>query len=654
MEYTGENAWGNDFVPLDTPVIINLNAPVNPNQQSKYPAFRNLNADLEKLLIFLDVCLSGEQSNFSGDGPAPWMESVCQILRQIIDVCKARNVDCLSVIIEGNKIDDYYRDAFFRYHAAKHYPYSRECIGVYIFVGDIYKVGYEGQYKNRVCKDLDKVFLGYLMLTPLNGCNISKSILSPAALVHNNDLLNATIRVCPYYCTMYGRHLNISGFPYFKQDSETVSCSEVTALLITDYYSQKFQDYKRVLPSDILRIADTYSPQRGVPSQGLQYNVLSHILKDIGFQPLLVESQREIAEDIHFLLHCYLDSSIPIALQISGEYDKQHVEHSICCIGFGSYSIDDYECSLDISLSEVASTPERGIQLAPLVYIVSVSSFCNEYFAMDDNDVPYKKMQYSDIVQSKNDETVHITPFTKSVIPTLTEHNGNANEVCRIANMIVPLDKDMRMLAIDARDICYNFLSSYTGLTRYLSNIGEFDFSTQDIEINDRCIPGKTPDNPLYVRVFLAPSHKLKTRRTIEFREADVLDAAYLYSEIPMPKFVWICELFTKESFKQGKCIGEIVLDATSTLRDAERSIILVHYPNLFAGHYPSDQWNPMFWKEKLRYASDIRKWRPFKKFYFGNTYAPKQHEQLMNYRIKEKTTIAQNEQLCNNIIARQ
>lgn len=621
MKHTEESTWQDDYIPLDTPIIINFSAQENLNLNNKYPIFRNLNADLEKLLILLDVCLSGEQSDFNGDGPAPWMESVCRIFRQIMDVVKTRNVSCLSIVIENNIFDDYYRDAFFKYHAAKHYPYSRECIGVYIFEENINKKGYENNYNNHICKELDKVFLGYLVLTPLNGCNISKSVLSPAALIKESDLADATIRVCPYYCTMYGRHLNISGFPYVKQDSETGSCSEVTALLITDYYSQKYQDYKMVLPGDILRIADTYSPQRGMPSQGLQYNVLSHILKDIGFQPLLVESQREIAEDIHFLFHCYLDSSIPIALQISGEHDKQHIEHSVCCIGFGAYDFESHECPLEITLTEVESTEEQTIQLAPLVYIASVSSLCNEYFVMDDNDVPYKRMQFSDVLRSKNDNAVHLTPFAKSIIPTLTENYGHITEVCRIANIIVPLDKDMRMMAVDARDIFYNFLSSYLGLTRYLSNIGEFDFSLPNIKLNKECIPGKTADNPLLVRIFLAPSHKLKTRRAIEFKNEDIIDAAHFYSEMPMPKFVWVCELFTINSLKEGKCIGEIVLDATSTMRDAERSIILVHYPNLFAGHYPSDHWKPMFWKEKMRYASEIRNWRPFQKFYFGNTY---------------------------------
>ena len=612
--------------PLDAPIILHFDARINPNSESKFPVYKHLNDDLERLLMLIDVCLSKGHSSFQGNGPAPWMESVCQIFRQIIDISKMNGINCLSIVIEENIIDDYYRDAYYQYHAAKHYPYSRQCIGLYIFQGDITSVGYENQYTNNFCKQLDKAFLGYLMLTPLNGCNISKSILSPSALISKKNLESATIRVCPYYCTMFGRHLNIVGFPYMKQDSETGSCAEITALLITDYYSQKYQDYKVMLPSDILRIADKYSPQRGMPSQGLQYIVLSHVLKDIGFQPLLIESHREIAEDMHFLLHSYLDSSIPIALQISGEYDKQHIEHSICCIGFGSYSIDsDY--SLDITLIETDSTLEQDIRLADMIYIACVSSLCIDYYVMDDNDVPYKKMQYSDLSKNARNQAVHLTPFAKTVIPTLSVCNGN-NEVCRIANMVVPLDKDMRMIAIDARDICYSFLSSYAGITRYLANSPSYNESYEGFDFSSDHIPGTSEDNPLFVRIFLAPSHKLKTRRTIEFSGQGVFDAAHFYSEIPMPKFVWICELYSKESFAASKAIGEIVLDATSTLRDAERSIILVHYPHLFAGHYPDDEWNPIFWQEKLSLANRIDNWKPFKKFYFGNTYHIKEKKQ--------------------------
>lgn len=623
----------NDSTPmsLDERFLISVNQVANDNKHSRYSTYHNLTPDLEKLLFLLDIRLSGGKVTYSEDGPAPWLEDTCRILQHLLATCKENGIDAVSIVIETNKFDDYYRDAYYKYHAAKHYPFSRECICLYIFKGDINQLGYRDRYTNNFCKKLDKVFLGYLTLTPLNGCNISKSILSPSAFIPDDKLKDATVRVCPYYCTMYGRHLNISGFPFMKQDSETGSCAETTALLITDYFSQKFQSYRSVSPSDILSLADTYSPQRGTPSQGLQYNVLSHVLKDIGFQPLLIEVQREVAEDIHFLLHCYLDSNIPVAVQISGESDKQHIEHSICCIGFGAYSVDEKEYSLDISLTETDYSPGQAIELASPVYLVNASSFCSDYYVMDDNDIPYKQLHYSVLRKDANNRIVHSAPFSKTLIPMLDTGNTVLSEKYRISNMIVPLDKDMRMMAVDARDIFCSFLSGYTGITRYLSNLGQFNYSSFDVSLNSNNIPGTTSDNPLIIRVFLAPSHKLKTRRAIEFSNIGVYEAAYYYTEIPMPKYVWICELYTKESFAFSKAIGELVLDATSSLKDAERSIILVHYPNLFAGHYPNDVWTPQFWKEKLSNASEIANWMPFGRFYFGNTYQLKNQDPYKN-----------------------
>ena len=238
---------------------------------------------------------------------------------------------------------------------------------------------------------------------------------------------------------------------------------------------------------------------------------------------------------------------------------------------------------------------------------------------MDDNELPYKMMTYREIKENHYDTSVHINNV---YVPTLNgknrEREGEENRYT-IANMIVPLNYRMNMMAVDARDIFINLLSGPFGFTNMLKRGDYRGLPIETLYEND-VVPGAKKEHPLIVRIFMTPSRRLKTRRAAGLAENYNYEAAQLYAGIPMPRFVWVCEIYTKDSYMNNQVVGEIVMDATSSRQDEARSIILFHYPFFLVYRNPSEPWNEYFWKKKFLNTGRLSTWTPFPKMWFGHT----------------------------------
>ena len=86
--------------------------------------------------------------------------------------------------------------------------------------------------------------------------------------------------------------------------------------------------------------------------------------------------------------------------------------------------------------------------------------------------------------------------------------------------------------------------------------------------------PGIAPED-LVVRIFLTSSKSFKCFRR-NHPIPNQLDQLYL--QLPMPKFVWICELSTKLLYPSRKILGEIIWDATANHNDPY-AFLAIHYP---------------------------------------------------------------------------
>ena len=89
-----------------------------------------------------------------------------------------------------------------------------------------------------------------------------------------------------------------------------------------------------------------------------------------------------------------------------------------------------------------------------------------------------------------------------------------------------------------------------------------------------RLSPSISPQD-LVVRIFLTSSKSYK-----QFRHGHPIpnQLDQLYLQLPMPKFVWICELSTRSLYPAGKILGEIIWDATANHNDPY-AFLAIHYP---------------------------------------------------------------------------
>ncbi len=77
-------------------------------------------------------------------------------------------------------------------------------------------------------------------------------------------------------------------------------------------------------------------------------------------------------------------------------------------------------------------------------------------------------------------------------------------------------------------------------------------------------------------RIFLTSSKSFKLKRR---RDNLPFDLSLVYSEMNMPKFIWVCELSNEELYPKGEIAGEIIFDATANHHDT-LAFLSIHYPD--------------------------------------------------------------------------
>ena len=71
-------------------------------------------------------------------------------------------------------------------------------------------------------------------------------------------------------------------------------CTEVTLLNLLEFYSNSYDDYRAVVPKDIIESEQRHSHERVLPSRGITYPILTKVLSDFGFSPRLYNLSMDI------------------------------------------------------------------------------------------------------------------------------------------------------------------------------------------------------------------------------------------------------------------------------------------------------------------------------------------------------------------------
>ena len=242
---------------------------------------------------------------------------------QIIESIIEKNGQ-ITVVIEHKHIDNEYTDTYYNHFSGLHYPLVKYCKRLSFFIG---KIEFVDLFLKSKRDYIQEIFVGTMVLKPLRYGFIGRTLLDPHKYISKSELncSNIYMRLGDYKQHIAGAELSVSAFPFSNQDSCYTTCAEITILNIIDYFSSKYKEYKMALPSEIKRIGQDYQYQRATPSVGLNYNVLSKILGELGFAPRIYNMESisinpyigdERENEIRRIMHYYIESGIPVGVNV--------------------------------------------------------------------------------------------------------------------------------------------------------------------------------------------------------------------------------------------------------------------------------------------------------------------------------------------------
>lgn len=445
-----------------------------------------------------------------------------------------------TIIQEMYHIDRSFRDTYYAYFSNQHFDVKRYSRRLSFIRGVIGASGFYSSNKDTQ-KEIAQNFMGACVINPLSTGVIGRTLIDPQFLISKSDR-PVYVRLSDFKLHIYGKEFSVKAFPYRMQDEETMRCAEVTLLNMLEYYSNSYIDYRNVVPSEILNMEQKHSHERVLPSRGTSYPVLTKILSEFGFSPRLYSlsaierynlSQVTQEDELKRLLHYYIESGIPVALNLL-PIGNNGAGHSMVCIGHGNVNPD----LIKKAKKHKWISWEHRKHCHP---IIDSADFYDRYVIVDDNQPVYRVRSFRQL----------------SLYPDM-----------KVENIAVPLYKRMFLDASDASAIVRTVL--------HHEQLGIDNWSDGFLK----------PQEDVIIRLFMASSKSLK-----EYRSGTLMNmfAREAYAMVPMPRFVWVCEIYRENDYDALNAFAEIVIDATSVpgRGHTARSLILMHYPNVLGIRFP-------------------------------------------------------------------
>lgn len=439
-------------------------------------------------------------------------ELFCSIIEMILEAA-----GIVTVIVETNHIDSGYTDTYYNYFSGLHIQPIKYCKRFSFFQGKILPQWF---LKTELHNVLQAKLIGTMVIRPLKYGFIGRTLLDPSKIVKKKLHNNIYLRTATFWQHILGVEFTLDAFPFCSQDSSFMTCAEVTIMNLMEYYAMRYHTYRSVLPSDIKKLSQQYQYERVTPSAGLNYLVVSKILSEFGFSPRiynresikihpLVGDERE--NEIKRIMHYYVESGIPVGVNVESEKGDFTDGHSLLCIGH-SGEMDEKRAK---RYTMCGINDEHGV--------INSADFYTEYCVIDDHQRPYEARRYE-----------QISTFRKM----------------KISNLAVPLYKKMYLEAKYAYDIFYRV------------------FRDEKFGLNYWKIPRRylRENEEVVMRIYLASSRSYKTFKM------DVYDIEHLSRKneialLELPQFVWCCEFFSFSQYKKAnrKAFADIILDATAS-----------------------------------------------------------------------------------------
>ena len=313
--------------------------------------------------------------------------------------------DNLSFFVEFPYTDSHYRDCYYFYHAAKFVDLPRETLRVHIFDSSIVDVDSLFDNVSNEVAALSELYYGFFIVRPLNRFPLGHSFISPRAFKQRNFLC-CLVKERVY---LLGIRLEVCAFPHVPQDTETHTCAESSLWALLNYYGSKYKNYQTLLPSDIIRLLDSVSAHRMLPSNGLTVNELSTVLTRGGHNCVLYTENTD-KEMLLQIMRIYIESGIPLIVALKNNQSG----HAVIAIGHGESKL---------------SAVENGWK--------DICEYDRDIVFIDDNRAPYQ--------------------LAKANEPT--KHYGGEFSDMKIVSLVAPLQKHMFLEARQAYNLVKRILN---------------------------------------------------------------------------------------------------------------------------------------------------------------------------------------------------
>lgn len=428
---------------------------------------------------------------------------------------------CHSVIIEREYIDKDYRNTYANFHAKRFTTPPSRCVRLHFFTKHLTQEAIDSGYS--LLEDNNE-YLGYSVIRATRPNSVGRTFLSDK--VRQDP--DAHLCLCKEKVHVLGETLAVSGFPFISQDSDATVCAESSLWMILRYFSNRYPNYAETLPFQITQLANNHAIGRRVfPSGGLSSWQLSEALRINTFSPLIYSRPSAPPQGA---------DAAQIAQYQQATLNFEHLLYTYIESGFPLLTTVNGHVFPAFGHSSDFTAPPAQTDGKPIY-----SSIFNKSITIsDDNCYPYQILHRR-------------TPAADASSSDYTFPDIN--------QFIVPLPEKVFLSAENAQAVIENMMANVDS----------------GISANSPTLAGKK----LTLRLFLTSSRSFKLK--IKERGMGHPIVARMYQQIPLPHFIWICEIsLTDEYCSDNNVLGEILWDATRNANEPD-GWIAVHYPELLS-----------------------------------------------------------------------
>ena len=436
----------------------------------------------------------------------------------------------LTVVYDRYYVDRIYRDEYYSYFSKKHFGISRNTKRL-IFIKNRHTKREFLDNRKRVHKKIEDDLIGMVVIKPTQ--TLGRMLINPFRI----NIVPCYVRTTRFELSILGKIYSLEAFPFSGQDSEVMTCAEVNIWQIMEYFGNRYKNYRTILPSEMFELVMDTSDVRLLPSDGLTVEQESHVFMKNGLSPKIYYKRSEyddgeymksyeqypLAPTFEEILHFYVESGIPILMNLREKGNEEGDNHSVTCVGHALKGI----LEKNNNASKIEFYKERSVDSGVLEEYNDLNVFkswsnCAGYVMMEDHSSPYQIRSLDNLKFDDCEDAI----------------------LYEVESFVAPLYKHVFMAAEDAYEISVNLIDK-----------------TRDSIVEGLQRNGINAPYEIVIRLFLATSRAYKDFRV---SKAKMIEEKTFYSQVAFPKFVWICEYGTFDTYNRHKALGEFVLDATS------------------------------------------------------------------------------------------